>query len=86
MEPYFGCFRCDDTKRGLDAIDMDDDGDVDWGEFQVYLKWALNQYPDEIKTVDQLLRVAFTRGIIPAMYDEAAKKRRSTLLYDYQKK
>ena len=26
MEPYFGCFRCEDTRRGLDAIDMDDDG------------------------------------------------------------
>ena len=35
MAPYFGCFRCDDTKRALKAIDMDKDGLVDWNEFLV---------------------------------------------------
>ena len=69
MAPYFGCFRCDDTKRGLQAIDMDNDGCVDWSEFQVYLKWALNEYP-EIKDVNELLSTTFRKGIIPAMCDE----------------
>ena len=46
MAPYFGCFRCDDTRKGLLAIDMDNDGRVDWNEFTLYLKWALQEYPN----------------------------------------
>lgn len=69
MAPYFGCFKCDDTKRGLKAINMDQDDLIDWYEFRVYLKWAMHQYPD-IKDADELLSVAFRKGIIPAMRDE----------------
>ena len=36
MAPYFSCYRCDDTRAGLKAIDMDTDGYVDWNEFCVY--------------------------------------------------
>lgn len=28
MAPYFGCYRCDETKKALKAIDMDCDGKV----------------------------------------------------------
>ena len=73
MAPYFGCFRCDDTRKGLMAIDMDSDGRVDWSEFSLYLKWALHQYPN-IKDVDELLSVTFRKGIIPAMRDELLTK------------
>ena len=75
MAPYFGCFKCHDTRKALQAIDMDNDGHIDWNEFLLYLKWALRQYP-EIKDADELLSVAFHKGIIPAMQDElvAAKK------------
>ena len=69
MAPYFGCFRCEDTRKGLSAIDMDNDGRVDWSEFSLYLKWALRQYPD-IKDADELLSVTFRKAIIPAMQDE----------------
>ena len=72
MAPYFGCFRCDDTRKGLAAIDMDSDGKVDWNEFLVYLKWALHQYPN-IKDADELLSVTFRKGLIPAMQDELTK-------------
>ena len=70
MAPYFGCFSCTDTKKGLKAIDMDKNGQVDWKEFMVYVKWALHEYPDEIKNVDDLLGVTFRKGLIPAMQDE----------------
>ena len=72
MAPYFGCFRCEDTRKALKAIDMDNDGYVDWSEFMVYLKWALHQYP-EIDDVDELLSVTFRKGLIPAMHDEILK-------------
>ena len=72
MAPYFGCFRCDDTKRALKAIDMDKDGLVDWNEFLVYLKWAIHEYPD-IKDAGELLSIAFRKGLIPAMRDEVLK-------------
>ena len=69
MAPYFACYRCDDTKRAMQAIDMDCDGYVNWSEFSFYLKWAVNEYSD-IKDANELLSVAFQRGIIPAMQDE----------------
>ena len=67
MAPYFGCFKCDETKAGLKALDMDSDGLVDWKEFLVYIKWAVHEY--DIKDVDQLLSITFRKGIIPAMRD-----------------
>ena len=69
MRPYFGCYRCEETKKALKAIDMDKDGKVDWKEFALYLKWAGNQYPD-IESSQELITVAFRKGIIPAMMDE----------------
>ena len=41
MAPYFGCYRCEETKQALQAIDMDNDGYIEWSGFLVYLKWAL---------------------------------------------
>lgn len=73
MSPYFACYRCDDTRAGLKAIDMDNDGYVDWNEFCVYLKWALRQYP-QMEDVDDLLSTTFRKGIIPAMQSEYEKK------------
>ena len=69
MAPYFGCYRCADTKKGLKALDMDSDGYVDWNEFLVYIKWALNEYPN-VTTADEVLTIAFEKGLIPAMRDE----------------
>ncbi len=68
MAPYFGCYRCTDTKKAFQAIDMDSDGSVDWSEFMVYIKWALRQYPN-IRTADEVIETAFQKGLIPAMRD-----------------
>ena len=73
MAPYFGCYRCDETKCALKAIDMDEDGTVDWNEFALYLKWAIREYP-ETKTAEDLLSIAFRKGLIPAMQDEVLNK------------
>ncbi|KAJ8048155.1 hypothetical protein HOLleu_00343 [Holothuria leucospilota] len=73
MAPYFSCYRCNDTRKALQAIDMDEDGMVDWNEFETYLKWALNEYPN-IVTVEELLDITFRKGIIPAMQDEFLKQ------------
>ena len=74
MIPYFGCYRCSDTRKALQAIDMDNDGFIEWSEFLVFIKWALYEYPGEISNVDDLLSVAFRKGIIPAMQDEIVKE------------
>ena len=74
MQPYFGCYRCVDTQLAFKAIDMDANGLVDWNEFLVYIKWALNEYP-EITTADETLSVAFEKGLIPAMRDEKLNSR-----------
>ena len=68
MAPYFGCYRCDMTKRALKAIDIDEDGQVDWNEFALYLKWAIREYP-QTKDAEELLSIAFRKGLIPAMQD-----------------
>jgi len=68
MAPFFGCQTCDDTLKGFGALDMDHNGEIDWNEFLVYLKWACNEFPD-ITEVDELLSVTFRKGLIPAMKD-----------------
>ncbi|VDI63154.1 Hypothetical predicted protein [Mytilus galloprovincialis] len=72
MAPYFSCYRCSETKKALQAIDMDTDGQVDWDEFLVYIKWAIHEYPD-VQNADELLDIAFRKGLIPAMQDELLK-------------
>jgi len=59
--PFLGCYRCKRTRAAFAALDMDKDGLVDWNEFQVYLKWALHEYP-EVKNMEELLTVAFQKG------------------------
>lgn len=73
MAPYFSCYRCSETYQALQAIDMDHDGQVDWAEFLVYLKWALHEYPNT-ETAEEVLEIAFRKGLIPAMRDEYIKK------------
>ena len=68
MAPYFGCYRCDETRKALKALDMDSDGWIDWNEFLVFLKWAGNEYP-ETDTSRHLLDIAFKKGLLPAMQD-----------------
>jgi hypothetical protein len=74
LAPYFGCYRCDETKRALKALDMDADGKVDWNAFAVYLKWAMREYP-QTKDSEELLSTAFRKGLIPAMQDEVLQQK-----------
>jgi hypothetical protein len=69
MAPYFACYRCSDTKKAIQALDMDKDGSIHWNEFYAYIKWAIQQYPGT-KDADSLLDIAFRKGLIPAMRDE----------------
>ena len=74
LQPYFGCYRCATTKKALHALDMDANGYVDWKEFLVYIKWALNQYPN-VTGVDELMSITFEKGLVPAMRDERKKQK-----------
>jgi len=69
MSPFFGCFSCEDTRKGLKALDFDADEEIHWKEFMVYIKWTLRQYSDDIHSVDDLLSLTFRKGLIPAMQD-----------------
>ena len=75
MAPYFSCYRCNDSKKAIQALDMDADGQIDWNEFLVYLKWAMRQYPN-IENSQELLDITFRKGLIPAMRDEMIKKQK----------
>ena len=68
MSPYFRDLQCEDTKKALQAVDMDSDGCVEWSKFMVYLKWALHEYP-EIRDAKELLSVTFQKGLIAFMQD-----------------
>ena len=69
MAPYFGCYRCVDSKKALMAMDMNKDGDVDWTEFLYFIKWALNTYP-RTATADELLTVVFEKGLMPLVREQ----------------
>jgi len=71
MAPYFGCYRCEDSNLGLKALDMNEDGNIDWFEFRHFLIWAGRQHPN-VTNSQELLDIAFRDGLIPAMMDEAA--------------
>ena len=73
MRPYFGYYQSIATKKGLQALDMNSDGYIDWKEFLVYVKWALSQYPN-VADVDELMSIVFRKGLIPAMRDEIVKQ------------
>jgi len=66
MQPYFGCYRCVTTKKAIRALDMDKDNYVDWKEFLVYIKWALNQYPN-VENAEALMSIVFEKGLMPAI-------------------
>ena len=66
MSPYFGCYRCGRTKKGLLAMDLNEDGFVDWKEFLVFIKWALRQYP-LTNDADTLVSIVFDKCLIPSM-------------------
>ena len=74
MAPWFSCYRCADAINGLKVLDMDSDGKVDWHEFKVYLIWAWRQYPDQITSLEDMLEIAFTKGLIPCMQEETTKR------------
>ena len=78
MSPYFSCYRCNDTKKAIKALDMDADGQIDWNEFLVYLKWGMRQYPN-IQDHQELLDIAFRKGLIPAMRDEMIKQEKERM-------
>ena len=67
MAPFFGCYRCSDTKTAFAALDMDKDGDADWEEFRLFLKYAIEEYSDKIDTLENLIEITFTKCIKPMM-------------------
>ena len=74
MSHFISCSRGREIDIGLRALDMDDDGMIDWSEFKFYLVWAGRQYPN-VQSSDDLLDKAFRFGLIPAMKDEIDKSK-----------
>ena len=69
MKSYFTSLSYSDAQKAMNTLDMDMDGEIDWNEFLVYVKWAINQYPS-ICDLTELLSVTFKQGIISAIQDK----------------
>ena len=69
LQPYYPNIRCKGVREAFKALDMDKNGKVEWSEWMVYVKWAIYEYP-EIIDLDELLSVAFKKGLFMAMQDE----------------
>ena len=67
MAPYFGCYRCSDTKTAFKTLDMDKDGLADWEEFKLFLLYALEEHSDKIAVLEDLINITFTKCILPLM-------------------
>ena len=67
MAPYFGCYHCTDTHEAFHTLDMDKNGMADWEEFKLFLIYALEEHPDRIVELEDLLNIAFLKGILPLM-------------------
>ena len=69
LKPYYTNIKSCDARKALKALDMDNDGKVEWSECMVYIKWAIYEYPD-ISDLEELLSVTFKKGLFMAMQDE----------------
>ena len=69
LKPYYPTIKSGDARKALKALDMDNDGKVEWSECMVYVKWAIYEYPD-ISDLEELLSVTFKKGLFMAMQDE----------------
>ena len=63
LQPYFGCFTCERTRFVLDAIDLNDDGNLAWKEWRFWCLWALHEYPDQITSIEDLHSVILRNAI-----------------------
>lgn len=76
LQPFFGCFTCERTRFVLDAIDLNDDGNLAWEEWRFWCLWALNQYPDQITCVEDLHSVVLRNAILPLSVCPIAQERK----------
>ena len=65
MRPYYSSFPSRATDAAFKVIDLSHSGRIEWEKWRFWLIWALNEYHDEISSVDQLLECVFTRAIFP---------------------
>lgn len=65
LQPFFGCFSCPRTRFVLDAIDLDDNGELSWPEWRFWCLWALRSFPDQIHSLDDLHATVLRNAILP---------------------
>ena len=69
LQPYYPKIKSGDARKALKALDINNDGKVEWSECMVYVKWAITEYP-EISDLEELLSVTFKKGLFMAMQNE----------------
>jgi len=65
LRPFLGCFSCPRTRFVLDAIDFNDDQDIEWKEWRFWCLWALRNHSDYIVNVDDLHSYVLRYAILP---------------------
>ena len=72
LQPYLGCFSCDTTQVMMNSIcDVNDDGEIEWREWQFWLLWAVRQYDEELVNVDDLHHCVFRNALLPTTLHRA---------------
>jgi len=65
LQPFMGCFVCQQTRFVLDSIDLDSNRNLVWREWRFWCLWGLRSFPTEIGNIDDLHAVVLRNAIIP---------------------
>eukprot|EP00937_MAST-01D_sp_MAST-1D-sp2_P003606 g3606.t1 len=74
MGHFVPCYSCNLAKVIFDELDVTHDGQLDWLEIENRACWAIDEYADEIEHADDLLRIVFTKLMLPLAIERSMQR------------